>query len=251
MHDILSESDKILIEEIRLRYAYKGDLFHYLITLPSWVNAYTDIKRQRGRPKTYKTLFMETMKIAKKLQEHIEHFSGYMREQMHDEQKKEKPFSTFFAIENSLPFFINKCHINALRIPKDKGGQQGGSLPKDLTWLLMQQYEFNTGQEATCGWVELNDRHTGEFYQFIIELKPIIKKMGITLGEDRSIGQYTRELLTFRSQTRKKFFALIIIVLTNPEFFVCNCPNIASFFLFIAIDKLHLFRSPHFNFTQE
>lgn len=38
VHGVISESDKILIEDIRLRYGYKGDLLHHLTTLPSWVN---------------------------------------------------------------------------------------------------------------------------------------------------------------------------------------------------------------------
>src|SRR5690606_11332064 len=119
VHGVISESHKILIEDIRLRYGYKGNLFYHLITLPSWVNSYKDVKRQHGRPKTQKTLFMETMKIAEKLQEHIEYFSRDMRGQMRNERKKENRYSEFLAIEDNLSFFINKCHINALRTPKD------------------------------------------------------------------------------------------------------------------------------------
>lgn len=191
------------------------------------------------------------MKAAEKLQEYMGYFSGDMRGEMHDMLRKDNRFAAFSAIEDNLPFLINQCRYKALSTPKDIGGQQSGSLPMDLIWLLIQHYEFNTEREATCGWVELDGKHTGKFYQFMIEIKLIIEEMGIELGEERSIGQYTRELLTSRSKTRKKLSALIIAILSHPEFFACNCPDIASFFLFSALNKLYFLRSPHFTFTQD
>ena len=88
VHGAISDDNKILIEDIKLRYNYKGDLFYHLITLPSWVNSYTDVKRQRGRPKTQKTLYMKTMKAAEKLQEYMGYFSGDMLSSQQDTEPR-------------------------------------------------------------------------------------------------------------------------------------------------------------------
>jgi hypothetical protein len=250
-HGVLFDTAKKAIEKLSTQYNYKGSLLKLVIELPSWVNSYKDVQRQRSRLKTQKTLYLKTMKAAKKLQDYMKYFSGDMRGKMRDDRRKENRFAAFSAVENNLPFLIDKCHINALSTPKDKGGQQTGSLPKDLIWLSMQQYEFNVGREATCGWDEIKGKHVGDFYHFMIELKPFIKEMGIDLGEDRSIGQYTRELLISRNKTRKKLTALIIIIISNPEFFAKNCPDITCFFLISSLDKLYFLRSPHFAFTQD
>lgn len=198
----LSENAKVTIENISLEYNYEGDLFQFLITLPFWVDLYNDNQRQRGRNKSLKTLYLKAKDSAKELQKNILFFSTPMLQQMNDECRKNN-FLQIREFNDFLTFFINKCHFLAATTPRDIGGIKKGSLPIILISQLIEQYELNTKSEAKCGLSDDKGEYVGKFYQFMIALKPILAEMNIELGENSSIGQNARNLLTSRNKTRK------------------------------------------------
>jgi hypothetical protein len=241
VHGILSNTSKENIEAIKIKYSYKGDLFNLLISLPSWVNSYQDFHRQKGRPKIKKQLLTKTREVAEALETCLKYFSGEMRGSMRDHRNKKDPFGAFRAIENNLPALIEKCLIEELKVPTDRGGQKSRSIIQDIIWFLMQHYEHNVGHEAKCGWDECKEEHVGQFYQFMIEIKPILAEMKIELGEDRTVGQYSRELLTDRKKKRVELLSGIFLLLENETFFCHTCPQIAGFWMFSLLHDLYIF----------
>lgn len=54
---------------------------------------------------------------------------------------------------------------------------------------------------------------------------PLLAEMKIELGEDRTIGQYIRELLTIRNKKRIEHISNILLLLENEAFLYQICPN--------------------------
>lgn len=243
-----TEKDKHFISSIKEKYKYNGDLYNLLISLPNWVQLYNDVRRQSPRPKYAKELLFETAKLAEKLKACLQKFSPSMRSKMADKRLKKDTYKPLYDVEDNLAYITQKCRIEALRIPPDVGGIQRGSIPKDLLWYLIRKYEHATNEEVSVSWRDDLVKHVGGFYEFVLCINPLLKKMGIKLGAKTTIGTYVREMLTKRNEERSRYFGIILFFLTNY-----TCPSlyhsiVSEYFLNFSIFHLNELRSPRFNF---
>lgn len=71
---------------------------------------------------------------------------------------------------------LNQACLWALEsIPKDMGGRQVTSKPLHIIFRLVDIYVRGTKRIARCGWSDVDSTHVGKFYDFIIDIQPLLK----------------------------------------------------------------------------
>lgn len=102
--------------------------------------------------------------------------------------------------EEYLQIFWVVCTLRLQRIPLDKGGRKQSSIPKFIILILAKIYKDGTGKSPTCGWSDCGDditpgTHIGDFYEFVLDVRPFLEIINIDLGTNITIGGYCTQVL--------------------------------------------------------
>jgi hypothetical protein len=215
----LSKLSKKNIDKIKIKYSFNNEfpLAERLNHLPTSValdyNVAKSIPRPAEMKKNIKTLERLSCKL---LDELIRKTSCDVKGLLDDTPKifaekfgykninLDNPNWSTFKFERDLKIFLKICRFTLQIISPDNGGRKSSSLPKHVIFKLATVYRQGTSQEPTCGWDDIEESYTGNFYKFLIDLAPLLRDLKIKLGTDKTIGKYAVEALKeFRKAIRE------------------------------------------------
>jgi len=99
------------------------------------------------------------------------------------------------ALENDLNTLSQACMYALPQVPEDHGGPQKRSIPKYVIFKLASIYERGTDTKPKCGWSENSDEYIGKFYQFLIEITPLLNDLNIKMVSEETVGRYNVDSL--------------------------------------------------------
>lgn len=197
----LSDEEKASINSIKEKYHYTGDLLYCINELyESKVIFEPDLVRQRGRPSIKKRLYKEISNRGEELKRFIDCLSTTMRSEIADLERRIGKSSPLYPVENNLERLADTCRVLWHLTKKDNGAKVKVEQNKRIISYFLDKYETNVGESATCG--SSAGEYTGKFYNFMIELKPILNKLGLFFIDQRTIGRNIRKLLTERNKSK-------------------------------------------------
>lgn len=109
------------------------------------------------------------------------------------------------SVENDLNILSQTCDYTLLQVPEDHGGPQKRSVPKYVIFKLASIFEQGTGKQPKCGWKDETDQYVGEFYNFLIEIKPLLDVLKIKMVCDEAIGRYNTDILKYYRQSLREY----------------------------------------------
>jgi hypothetical protein len=191
-------------------------------SLPARINSIINIIDNYPRLSEHKEKIKEIDEILQKLDVILSQLPfqiiQYINQMVQNNPKKSnfKKHLIDFNLRNyqeETSLLIDSIQANFQNIPTDKGGRKPSSEPHQVILALVSIFEEGTGKKATCGWDNYSDLPKGAFYEFVIDLVPILKNIGISLGTNLSIGTYCKKAI----KTAKKLRILSEQPLPIPE----------------------------------
>lgn len=208
----VAEEDENLneeIEKIKEKYQFKEDfdLKAQLTGLPTELGLQKSRKGMR-RNSEMKKIINKSIKLLKKQLDLLMDMSAQERifldsvpdqfaQEGYKNLQSERKNRTVCSLESDLNYFYRVLLFARVKILPDRGGRKEESRPKYIISQLLRIYIAGTNIKPKCGWDDIQSHHVGEFYNYLIDLKPVLEKLNITLSAtDKSIGQYSVEILS-------------------------------------------------------
>lgn len=139
-----------------------------------------------------------------------EHLKDYMNVFLHGVLSVAKyPLDKIWNFANYAShseIFLLGLKYTLLNFPHKKGGRKPIAVTQDVINFLIDIFEEGTGTKAECKHTGFNDQdnYSGVVYDFILDLEPILEKLGIeNLGTDKSIGKFVILGLREKNKTLK------------------------------------------------
>ncbi|EKD75461.1 MAG: hypothetical protein ACD_44C00124G0002 [uncultured bacterium] len=158
------------------------------------------IEPSRGESKQiYSALFQAT----ELLNDSLDKLTLKMREEI---CRGKNGYKQLYAIEDNLPFLIERSALAFSRIKSAKGRKKTSDLTKKVIFFLAHIYVYRTGLPPQCS--HYNKKiYKGHFYDFLIELdNKIFKKIKLSLGKDSTIGKHAAATYNIFNKKRTHLF---------------------------------------------
>lgn len=205
----LSKAHSKKITKIKQKYNFdeQFDLLGRLNYLPTLITSYPSHARNSEIKKQIKALKEAAMNLSilladssQQTKDRINQLPLISNEVKGISPTEMNPDWQLSQFEKYLDMFWVTCMIQLQKIPADKGGRQESSIPKFIILLLSKFYKDGTNKKPTCGWTDSGDdttsgAHVGDFYEFILDVKPFLQVIDIELGTNNTIGGYCIQVL--------------------------------------------------------
>lgn len=177
---------------IQKRYGFESNFdFHgWLVNIQEWmegIKEYEDLEKIRERKKELLSVHKKITSLLDKLE-----FGDALQE----------PTIYFqMALEKEL---------NALPVIPSKRPHKTYTVR--LVSLLIMMYKEGSGKNPSCYRVEHTSKYNGEFYCFINDMLPVLKKYGITVeAKIETLARYAAELIPKRRKDKPYIHKIIQI----------------------------------------
>lgn len=122
-----------------------------------------------------------------------------------EENQKNINMLNTHEITKMVSIYLEACKNANNAIQMDQGGVKRSSKLKYIYFALAVIYIEATGKLPYCQWDRVEEQYYGEFFDFILHLRPVLKKMNYHLGSSILIGKTLQEVLLVGSEQLKTF----------------------------------------------
>jgi len=192
------------IKQIERNYLFKSNfnLTKYLLELPDILSGVKLLSAMVSRPAKVKKIMDEVVKLTDKLVACLAGMPELMKidvDQLPGKIDKlygdinitlENPNWNISQFQKDTEILNRICYIRAKYVRKDDGRNPPNSKPKILIHRLAVVFYQGTGRFPECKHDRSSDEYTGDFYEFLFDIEPVMKLLAIQLGTRKTVGRY-------------------------------------------------------------